>query len=260
VSREASSLATREFWEELWGKGSVRTLRYNPERGAFSGMHALLKSLLPRDSRLKLLEVGCYPGRFMWYFNRCFGYRVEGIDYIGWCCARTRELLSDEGVEAGIRHLDFLAWEPGEEERWDVVASFGFVEHFEDYPTIIEKHARLVRPGGWLVLEVPNHTGFYGRLLHLLQPQAWNMHNRMGLEQLEAAANAAPGMGIIAARGCGKFSLGHIGLLERSRRAGALIHFAARGFIMVVENVMRLLPEIRQFCPYLVVVARKTTV
>ncbi|MCE5270253.1 class I SAM-dependent methyltransferase [bacterium] len=258
MSLDKQSLAAPRFWENLWEQAPVRSLPFNPQRGAFGQIHARLQKYLPRDAEMSLLEVGCYPGRFMWYFNRYFGYRVEGIEYIGWCCDKTRELLISTGVEATVRQCDLLAWEPTEQERWDVVASIGFVEHFEDCTTVVARHAHLLKPGGFLVLEIPNHTGLYGKLLHWMAPAAWSVHNRMGLEQLEAAVRSVGGLEILTATSCGKFSLGHVGFLERSRRAGRPIHLAARVLKRALELLLRVVPEKLSLNSYFLVVARKT--
>ncbi len=258
MKEQQEPLTTRQFWADQWANKKEHGLPFNPRRGSFGSIHKLLQKILPHDSKLSFLEIGCYPGRFMWYFERFFGYRVEGVEYIDWCCERTGELLLRAGVNsAAVHYLDFISWEPEAHEQWDVVASFGFAEHFSDYVDIVAKHARLVRPGGWLVLEIPNHTGFYGRILKILDPVAWSVHNRIGLEQLESSVARIEEMQIIAAKPCGKFSLAHVCLLERSRKAGRLIHLAVLGMKLALELLMYPFPRSRSLSPYLVVVARK---
>ena len=51
------------------------------------------------------------------------------------------------------------------ERKFDVVASFGFIEHFDNFEDIVLKHAAPVNSKGCLVLEVPN---FYGALQNFL--------------------------------------------------------------------------------------------
>jgi len=257
MNAETQALTSPRFWETLWSSSPVRSLQFDPRLGTFGWIHARLQKHLPRSEGLSLLEVGCYPGRFLWYFSRYFGYRVEGIDYIDWCCEKTGELLKAAGVEARVHQKDFLTWEPTEQERWDVVSSFGFVEHFEDYTAIVARHARLVRPGGFLVLEIPNHTGLYGGILKRMDHAAWLAHSHLELNQLRSAVAAVQNLELICAEGCGKFSLEHVCLLERSRRAGRIAHLAAHAFKLAAESTCRLLPESRSLNPYFLVLACK---
>lgn len=51
--------------------------------------------------------------------------------------------------------------------KFDVVASFGLIEHFIDPTPYITKMASLVKRGGYLIIHVPNFRNFQ-YLIHLL--------------------------------------------------------------------------------------------
>jgi 2-polyprenyl-3-methyl-5-hydroxy-6-metoxy-1,4-benzoquinol methylase len=44
------------------------------------------------------------------------------------------------------------------------VISFGFIEHFDNPENVIQKHLDLLKPGGILIVGVPNFTGIHGIL------------------------------------------------------------------------------------------------
>lgn len=52
--------------------------------------------------------------------------------------------------------------------------SYGFIEHFDDPQPIIQRHVELVKPGGTLILEVPNHRGLNRPLQ---DPELLRAHN-----------------------------------------------------------------------------------
>ena len=54
--------------------------------------------------------------------------------------------------------------------------SLGLIEHFADRHPIVENHARLVRPGGYLVLGVPNFRGLTGWFMRTLAPSTYATH------------------------------------------------------------------------------------
>ena len=50
--------------------------------------------------------------------------------------------------------------------KFDVVASFGFIEHFTNWEDIFLKHIELVNDNGYLIMEVPNFIGNFQNFLH----------------------------------------------------------------------------------------------
>jgi len=51
-------------------------------------------------------------------------------------------------------------------DKYDLVCSFGFVEHFRNWEEILVKHVGLIAPSGWLIVATPNFRGLVQRLLH----------------------------------------------------------------------------------------------
>jgi len=167
-----SSTLDKSDWEKLWhAPHSARRYLTLPH-----GFEPILEKYLPRpaDGRiLDFLEIGCFPGRFLYYFAKEFGYRVSGLDFV----AETEEItgwLSELGVNAQVVVADFFHFQP--ERTYDVVASFGFVEHFPNWEEVLERHLALLNPGGTLVIEFPNFR--YGQywLRRFLQPDILEGH------------------------------------------------------------------------------------
>ena len=77
---------------------------------------------------------------------------------------------------------DFTRFAPGR--KFDLVASFGFIEHFTNWEEILAKHAALVDDKGCLVIEAPNFTGAFQHWLH------------SGFDQLNYARHHIPAMDI----------------------------------------------------------------
>lgn len=120
------------------------------------------------------LEVGCFPGRYLGMFGD-LGYRLHGVDLT----PRVEEIagwLSAAGYQAGSFHRqDFLTC--AFDRRFDVVSSFGFIEHFTNWHEVLAGHADLVAPGGYLVIEAPNMAGLVQRVLRrLFEPEDLKRH------------------------------------------------------------------------------------
>lgn len=169
-------LTSKAYWDVHWH-------REEKYIGADHIMDALLRRYLPQGG--DSLEVGCAPGATLAYFHRRFGYRVTGLDF------SSVEMVHATMARAGITdyrviEADFLSWQSGQ--TFDVVASFGFVEHFADVRGVVRRHAQLVRPGGYVVLEVPNLRYFNGFLYALLLPRVLALHNRQAMRPEALAA------------------------------------------------------------------------
>jgi len=138
-------LTPQSYWQATWeGKQSWRGFAFFEDIARF----------LPQQTGGRFMEIGCAPGRILAEFSARLGYEAHGIDYAA-DPAEIACFLRAEGVRVGaIERVDFLTWEP--ESRYDVVASFGFIEHFDDPAGIVKRHFDLVKPGGHVVLELPN--------------------------------------------------------------------------------------------------------
>lgn len=111
------------------------------------------------------LEIGCYPGRYLAVFGE-LGYRLSGIDLTNLVTDRLPDWLGIQGYRVGKFHCqDFFQFIELTEETYDIVCSFGFIEHYHEWANVLEAHARLVKPGGLLLVSVPNFNGFVQRRL-----------------------------------------------------------------------------------------------
>jgi len=120
-------------------------------------------------------EVGCYPGSYLIYLGKRFDYTVSGIDATPFVLSRLPKHLAQHRVRVGrLYHGDFLAFEA--RRTYDLVCSFGFIEHFADFQEVIVRHIRLVKRPGTLVLACPNLRGIQYMLHRLLDPVNLQRH------------------------------------------------------------------------------------
>jgi hypothetical protein len=71
--------------------------------------------------------------------------------------------------------------------RFDVVTSFGVVEHFDDTAGCVRALARMLRPGGMVLTEVPNMAGGVGAIQRALDRAVYDMHVPLDAEALATA-------------------------------------------------------------------------
>lgn len=127
------------------------------------------------EDRCTVLEIGAAPGKWLSIFPKD-SFAVAGIEYSQQgmeALRKNMELLGIEPLE--LMHGDFFDIEP--RPVFDIVMSLGFVEHFDDPVGVICRHIDWLRPGGALVIGVPNFTGLHGFAQRFLDLSILQAHN-----------------------------------------------------------------------------------
>lgn len=128
------------------------------------------------DKKATALEIGCAPGTFLSYICKEFNYKPEGIDYVAGSSEITKKTLVESGLSNFIIHEeDFFTWKPNK--KYELVSSFGFIEHFHNVNVVINKHISLLKDKGILILEVPNFTHCQYFLHKILDKENLDRHN-----------------------------------------------------------------------------------
>jgi 2-polyprenyl-3-methyl-5-hydroxy-6-metoxy-1,4-benzoquinol methylase len=125
---------------------------------------------------MRVLEIGCAPGKYLAYLAKVHKATVCGLDYSEPGIAFSRRLFSKLDLPGEFRCEDIFATTlPGD--SFDLVYSLGVIEHFEDARAIVDRHLFLTKPGGRVVITIPNYGGMYGRLESYFSPEILCMHN-----------------------------------------------------------------------------------
>ena len=110
------------------------------------------------------LEIGCFPGRHLAILGEA-GYELNGVDLTPRVLTDVPIWLREHGYSIGeFYQQDFFAFNP--EKKYDVVCSFGFIEHFTNYADVLLRHLQFLKEGGYLIVATPNFSGFFQQLLH----------------------------------------------------------------------------------------------
>ena len=124
----------------------------------------VIKKYIPINTVGNCIEIGSFPGPFLTVFGD-LGYTLNGIDFHPKNSKDLPEWLLSEGYKVNeFETGDFFNY-PGTK-KFDVVASFGFIEHFENFKEVILKHAELVNENGYIIITTPNFRGSIQYWLH----------------------------------------------------------------------------------------------
>lgn len=200
LGQPADRLTTAESWESIHrvrrSAGSLSGAREESvavrcarrifgKKTAYFGDYAeflmgrLLQRLLPAGP-LKAIEVGSAPGRRLIWLHRLMGYEPYGVEYAREGVELNRAVFREAGLDennvilADFMDQRFIADFGG---RFDVVMSHGFIEHFRDPAAVVRRHLRLLRPGGYVVIDIPNKRGLNGPIARFFRPDVGETHN-----------------------------------------------------------------------------------
>ncbi len=103
---------------------------------------------LPKINPGRMLEIGCASGAFM-HRMAAKGWEVEGIEF--------SPQAAKNALALGYHvHTGSLEAAPEPQQPYDLVVGWMVLEHLYDPVLALQKLARWIRPGGWLVISTPN--------------------------------------------------------------------------------------------------------
>ena len=129
---------------------------------------------------MKILEVGCAYGSFIQKASVDFGVSAIGLEL--------NKIASEEGRKSGLNILNegIEVHASKNNGTYDLVCSFQVLEHITSVHSFIEAKIDCLKPGGKLLIGVPNNDSFLGL-------DSWNILNipphHMGLWNEEALKN-----------------------------------------------------------------------
>lgn len=118
----------------------------------------VVREKLP-EGPLEFLEIGAAPGNYSAALCHDRDWKPVGIDYSDNAEMYLRTLAAF-GKRAELHQFDFLLEKL--DRQFDIVGSFGVIEHFrgKTFDDVLMLHDHYLRSGGFLVVNVPNFTGF----------------------------------------------------------------------------------------------------
>lgn len=175
---ESSALTDEAFWDEYWRQlrlpvavDDKRSSRYQQE------ILRVFKRFVPKGKGLRALEIGGAPGGYLAYIARTFGHEVSAIDSSPVGCRKLEENFELLEIPVSVYCRDVLEGDLSDLPRFDLVYSLGLIEHFSDPVPMIRKHVELAKPGGLVILGLPNFRGISRPILRLTRPELSKKHN-----------------------------------------------------------------------------------
>jgi SAM-dependent methyltransferase len=112
----------------------------------------------------RLIDIGCGNGRLLWSAQK-LGWKVKGLEL-----SADMARYAAERVGCEVRGDNFMDAEPaaGDREAFDVVSLRHVLEHLPEPRLAMARISALLKPGGWLLVEIPNVEGWSKRWVRFI--------------------------------------------------------------------------------------------
>ncbi len=242
--------SSREMWNAMHEGQASAPLYPQPER--FRGNFDLVdrfRRFVPDGKGRRLLEMGCGGSKWLPWFGREMGYAVEGVDYSPKGCALARQSLDAAGIAGKVHYADFLQLGREFTHRYDLVSSFGVIEHFDEPESVLRLFAQCLRAEGLVLTFVPNMAGLYGELIKRFDRRLYDTHVLFDLRQL-ASYHEAAGLKVVHAAYTGWADFQSIPVDQLGVVPGLLLKNIIYSWNRVLLVAYRALPSFRPQSPY----------
>ena len=261
-----SKLSTQSYWDDVLKSASLP--RVNSRKSyLYRVTMNFVDSILSAKQYKTFFEVGCGSSGWLPYFANKYGYRVSGLDYSEIGCQ-----LADKNLELlNIEHdpilcRDFFAPDPTDGKKFDVVFSYGVIEHFTNPEEIVGIFNKFLNNDGVMITLVPNFTGINARITKIFIPEVYNIHRQITKEQL-ADYHKSNNLTVLKNGYAGIFSFGVMPLIKSDHwllRKNTFRRKIVMGIFnladKVLSNIFKLIPidiPSRLFSPYVICIAKK---
>lgn len=198
----------------------------------------------------EVFEVGCYPGSYLKVFGE-HGCILSGVDIVDEVYNMEKYLGKNYKI-GKFRQGDIL--KQTSKNLYDVVCSFGFIEHFYDWEKILGIHIRLLKNGGYLIITIPNFVGIVQRAFHeTVDKKNLRAHNldAMSLGKITAFLESE-GLEILKSGPIGNYALWH------NNDTPNIIQTWLIKFFYEKLKFLERFGEHRAISPYLGIIARRS--
>lgn len=181
-------ITSQAYWEKYYNKSGTSQSQIVAVCGAYDEYwHQLFGS--PEESAGKsLIEIGGHPGRYLAYLGNKYKVVPTSLDFNS-----DRTKIEESMRAMGVKDYHIIQaniLDHKTDIKYDFVISNGFIEHFEDFNYILDKHMNYLKPGGKILVMIPNMKGFVYPYKLLVDKPNLDAHNTkcMNLKVFKAYA------------------------------------------------------------------------
>ena len=149
----------KRHWNNVWSSSYYASHRKRLERSQNKLNVLFDKGELKIYKGMKVLDAGCGDGSTLSLLRKQFDVESFGIDISDKALEKALLLSKQENLNIEFKKADVRSV-PYPSNYFDLILSWGVIEHFDNYELAIDEFYRTLKPGGVLNLIQPNKLSF----------------------------------------------------------------------------------------------------
>ncbi len=145
------------FYSDIFGKEAEEYYRIQKKK------ISIILELFGKHPEGRILDIGCGDGRITKLIGKATGAEMHGIDISRRAVSNSRKM----GIKCMVVNIDKERL-PYPKNHFDAVFCGDIIEHIYDTEGLIEMVHDILRPGGYVIVSVPNIASWYNRVFLLL--------------------------------------------------------------------------------------------
>lgn len=247
----SNQLTDNNFWKNFWESKTdlIFTIKHN-----YTFWEILTKIIKEKNIK-SVIELGGFPGYYSVFLKKYFKLDATLFDYYIHPKIIEELLVSNNLTLADINIIEADLFEHQPIKKYDLVTSFGLIEHFLNTKDIIERHLNFLNDDGTLFITLPNFKGVNGWVQKTFDVENYNKHfiACMDLEFLSATAKQL-GLKNVQTYYYGGFST----WLENKNNKPKLIQISVKIIWVIGKILSKIIPiQTKLLSPYIVLVSTK---
>lgn len=196
-----NSLTTPNDWQQYYSQRDYDTI-VNAAQSP-----VLIEDFLSEKTG-SIFELGCGQSRCLARAAK-LGWEIGGIDFNKEALLPLKKFAGDVGVQNN--HLvngDVFSYDIDSiDKKYDLLVSFGFMEHFRNPAEILTQWKAVLKPGGKVITSIPNLLSINAYFFEKYDPEFWKQHEPFSREQLDSFHISAGLSPVSKSEYIGKFDL-----------------------------------------------------
>jgi cyclopropane fatty-acyl-phospholipid synthase-like methyltransferase len=169
-------LTDQKYWETYYSKAQTQKAQIITVVSAYDKYWDILINNNGNKNKKTIIELGGYPGRYLAYLSHKYDLTPTCLDFNSDKSKVEESMKAFNITDYSIIQADILNYKPTE--KYDIIISNGFIEHFEDYETVLNNHKLYLKEGGTMLVMIPNKRWlrkWYGFLVDYNNLKAHNL-------------------------------------------------------------------------------------
>jgi len=259
-------LSPKEYWDEVLKSAHLPRCHTRDNYNYSVTMDFVEKSI--RSGKYKtFIEIGCGSSGWLPYFAKTYNLLVSGLDYSKIGCRLCEENLKMQNIAYDeIICKDIFSPNCTNGKKYDIVFTYGVIEHFNHPNEIMQIIISLLNPNGLCITLVPNINGINGVISTIFVKEIYDMHYSFTKESLQESHRGGR-VDIVTCEYAGNFTFAVLPLIRSKLwiiREGTLRSKIFNKMISIIDRIitsfyraLKINMPSKLYSPYIICIAEK---